>query len=92
MAVDRLGAGLVGAGVTGAAAGGPVIELRDAAFGWRGQAAVRGISGGFARGSMTAVAGPNGAGKSTLVKGIMGLVRPLAGTLRVAAGERRRLA
>ncbi|MBO9352989.1 ATP-binding cassette domain-containing protein [Bordetella petrii] len=69
-----------------------VIELRDAAFGWRGRAAVRAVSGGFARGSMTAVAGPNGAGKSTLVKGIVGLLRPLSGSVRIAGAERRRLA
>jgi len=78
--------------MTDGPAAAPVVELRDAAFGWRGRPAVHGISGGFAPGSMTAVAGPNGAGKSTLIKGIVGLMRPLAGTLRVAAGARRRLA
>ncbi|GAB1577090.1 metal ABC transporter ATP-binding protein [Bordetella petrii] len=80
------------AGWSDADPGTPVIALHDAAFGWRGQPAVRAVSGGFARGSMTAIAGPNGAGKSTLVKGIMGLLRPLAGTVRVAAAERARLA
>ncbi|MBV7485481.1 metal ABC transporter ATP-binding protein [Bordetella sp. BOR01] len=69
-----------------------VIDLHGVAFGWRGQAAVQAVSGSFARGSMTAVAGPNGAGKSTLVKGIMGLLRPLSGSLHIAAAERRRLA
>jgi len=89
---DGLGAGLVGGRMTGACAGEPLIELRDAAFGWRGRPAVHGVSGGFAAGSMTAVAGPNGAGKSTLIKGIVGLMRPLAGTLRIAGGARRGLA
>jgi len=68
------------------------IDLRGAAFGWRGRAAVRAVSGSFARGSMTAVAGPNGAGKSTLIKGIMGLLRPLSGSVHIAGAGRRRLA
>ena len=70
----------------------PVITLRDAAFGWRGQVAVQAVSGHFDRGSMTAIAGPNGAGKSTLIKGIVGLLRPKAGCLQIDADERRRVA
>ncbi|HUL28840.1 MAG TPA: ABC transporter ATP-binding protein [Thermodesulfobacteriota bacterium] len=31
---------------------------------------------------ITAIVGPNGAGKTTLLKGIMGYVRPLAGTVK----------
>ncbi|CAM3978662.1 zinc ABC transporter ATP-binding protein AztA [Bordetella tumulicola] len=70
----------------------PVIALRDAAFGWRGQAAVRAVTGHFDRGSMTAIAGPNGAGKSTLIKGMVGLMRPMAGHLHISRAERHRLA
>ncbi|WP_409335587.1 ATP-binding cassette domain-containing protein, partial [Escherichia coli] len=54
------------------------IELRDASFGWHGHAVLRGISGRFEPGAMTAVVGPNGAGKSTLLKGIMGVLRPMS--------------
>ena len=78
--------------MTDAPVAGPVIDLHGVAFGWRGHVAVQAVSGSFARGSMTAVAGPNGAGKSTLIKGIMGLLRPLSGSLHIAAPERRRLA
>lgn len=50
--------------------------------------AVRGLSGAFAPGSLTAVIGPNGAGKSTLLRGIAGLHRPISG--RVDRGGLRR--
>jgi len=70
----------------------PCIALRGAAFGWRGRAAVHGLTGEFSRGSMTAIVGPNGAGKSTLLKGLAGVLRPLAGKLECEADLRRRLA
>ncbi|ARP78868.1 MULTISPECIES: zinc ABC transporter ATP-binding protein AztA [Bordetella] len=70
----------------------PGIALRGAAFGWRGRAAVHGLTGEFSRGSMTAIVGPNGAGKSTLLKGLAGVLRPLAGKLECEADLRRRLA
>jgi zinc/manganese transport system ATP-binding protein len=61
-----------------------VIELDQVWLGWRDRVAVRDVSGAFPRGSLTAIVGPNGAGKSTLIKGIMGLVSPLRGKIRVA--------
>src|SRR5690606_40782289 len=70
----------------------PVIELDDVSLGWRGRIAVRGVSGTFRRGSLTAVVGPNGAGKSTLLKGIVGLLNPLKGHIRLADDPRRDLA
>ena len=36
-----------------------------------------------AQGTMTAIVGPNGAGKSTLLKATLGLVKPLAGEVRL---------
>lgn len=68
------------------------IELRDASFGWHGHAALRGVSGRFEPGAMTAVVGPNGAGKSTLIKGIMGVLRPLSGSVTVGGAGRSELA
>lgn len=66
----------------------PLIELDQLSLGWRGRIAVRDVSGAFTAGSLTAVVGPNGAGKSTLIKGIMGLVAPLRGQVRLADGLR----
>ncbi|AZY47821.1 metal ABC transporter ATP-binding protein [Bordetella avium] len=57
------------------------IELESVTFGWRGQPAVRDVSGRFAPGCMTAIIGPNGAGKSTLVKGLAGVLAPMSGRL-----------
>ena len=68
------------------------IELADASFGWHGHPALKSVSGCFAAGGMTAVVGPNGAGKSTLIKGIMGVLRPMAGSVRISGGGRSELA
>ncbi|NYT57998.1 ABC transporter ATP-binding protein [Alcaligenaceae bacterium] len=69
-----------------------VIELDQVSLGWRDRIAVRDVSGAFARGSLTAIVGPNGAGKSTLVKGIMGLLSPLRGQIRLAGDTRSQMA
>lgn len=37
----------------------------------------------FEKGKITAIIGPNGAGKSTLVKTIMGLVKPISGSVTI---------
>jgi zinc/manganese transport system ATP-binding protein len=69
-----------------------VIELDDVSLGWRDRVAVRDVSGSFERGSLTAVVGPNGAGKSTLLKGIMGLLSPLRGHIRLSGDSRSEMA
>ena len=68
------------------------VELADASFGWLGRPALRSVSGSFAPGGMTAVVGPNGAGKSTLIKGIMGVLRPMTGSVRIRNAGRAALA
>lgn len=64
--------------------GNMVIELDRVSLGWRDRVAVRSVSGGFERGTMTAIVGPNGAGKSTLIKGMMGQISPLRGHIRLS--------
>jgi zinc/manganese transport system ATP-binding protein len=46
------------------------------------------LSGAVRRGSLTAVVGQNGSGKSTLMKGIVGVLKPMAGSCTVANGSR----
>jgi zinc/manganese transport system ATP-binding protein len=59
----------------------PALEFRDLTLGYDRHPAVHHLSGIVATGSLTAVVGPNGAGKSTLFKGIVGTLKPLAGSI-----------
>src|SRR2546422_6731346 len=55
----------------------------------RGQVvALDGVSFTLTSGQTLAIFGPNGAGKTTLLKVLAGLIRPRAGSVRVAGGRR----
>ena len=56
-----------------------LIEVRDAVFGYGGRAVVRVEHLQLARGQCLGIFGPNGSGKTTLVRGITGLLPPMAG-------------
>jgi zinc/manganese transport system ATP-binding protein len=60
-----------------------MAELRfsNLTLGYERHPAVHHLSGAVETGSLLAVVGPNGAGKSTLFKGIVGALRPLAGSI-----------
>ena len=75
------GCGL-GAGVVGVITK-PLIELDNVTLGYDRHPAVHHLHGSFTPGTLTAVIGPNGGGKSTLLKGIMGVLRPLSGRVRL---------
>ena len=55
------------------------LQFRDVTLGYDRHPAVHHLDGAIASGSLIAVVGPNGAGKSTLFKGIVGVIKPLAG-------------
>ncbi len=59
-----------------------LLRFSDVTLGYERHPAVHHLSGTLRAGSLTAVVGPNGAGKSTLLKGIVGLLRPLTGSIR----------
>lgn len=57
------------------------IKFRNVTVNYDRHPALHHVSGGFALGSLTAVAGPNGGGKSTLLKAISGDVKPESGEI-----------
>jgi zinc/manganese transport system ATP-binding protein len=59
----------------------PALQFRDLTLGYDRHPAVHHLSGVVEIGSLTAVVGPNGAGKSTLFKGVVGTLKPLAGSI-----------
>ncbi|HWK13269.1 MAG TPA: zinc ABC transporter ATP-binding protein AztA [Rhizobiaceae bacterium] len=64
------------------------IEFRDLTLGYNSHPAIHHLNGAVAKGSLTAVVGSNGSGKSTLMKGIVGMLKPMAGSVTVAQGTR----
>lgn len=66
----------------------PCLTFRDLTLGYNSHPAVHHLSGEVRKGSLTAVVGANGSGKSTLMKGIVGMLRPMAGGIARADGMR----
>lgn len=65
-----------------------LITCNDLAFGYDGSPAVSGIDMEISPGDYLCVVGGNGGGKSTFVKGVLGLLKAVAGTMRFDAGLR----
>ena len=57
------------------------LQFRNLTLGYDRHPAVHHLDGAVRLGSLTAVIGPNGAGKSTLFKGVVGVIKPLAGRI-----------
>ncbi|CCD87744.1 putative ABC transporter (ATP-binding protein) [Bradyrhizobium sp. ORS 285] len=68
------------------------LQFRDVTLGYDRHPAVHHLSGDVAEGALLAVIGPNGAGKSTLFRGIVGLLKPLAGSISAAGLKPREIA
>ena len=78
--------------VSAPAGGRPLVEARGIGFAWdRARPILRGIDLELAIGDRVALLGPNGAGKSTLGRIVSGLLRPTAGTVRLAGDDPVRL-
>jgi zinc/manganese transport system ATP-binding protein len=59
----------------------PELRFRNLTLGYERHPAVHHLDGAVGAGALVAVVGPNGAGKSTLFKGIVGTLKPLAGSI-----------
>uniref|UniRef100_Q07H74 ABC transporter related n=1 Tax=Rhodopseudomonas palustris (strain BisA53) TaxID=316055 RepID=Q07H74_RHOP5 len=63
------------------------LAFRDVTLGYDRHPAVHHLSGEIAQGALVAVVGPNGAGKSTLFRGIVGILKPLSGSIDLGGGR-----
>jgi len=57
------------------------LQFRDVTLGYDRHPAVHHLNGEVAPGALLAIVGPNGAGKSTLFRGLVGIIKPLAGAI-----------
>ena len=57
------------------------LQFHDVTLGYDRHPAVHHLTGEVASGALLAIVGPNGAGKSTLFRGIVGILKPLAGSI-----------
>jgi branched-chain amino acid transport system ATP-binding protein len=62
----------------------PLLVVRDAAFGYGGQAVVRHLDLELHQGEVVALLGANGAGKTTTLLGLSGLVERFSGEVELA--------
>jgi ABC-type Mn2+/Zn2+ transport system ATPase subunit len=69
-----------------------LIELTNAQLGYsRRQIVLKDVNLTVRRGEYVGIVGPNGSGKTTLLRTLLGLLRPVAGTVRVGDGSRLRI-
>jgi ATP-binding cassette subfamily F protein uup len=68
---------------TGERSGALVLRAVDASFGYDGKPVVRDLTIDVMRGDKIGIIGPNGAGKSTILRGLLGQLPPMTGTVRL---------
>ena len=68
------------------------LQFRDVTLGYDRHPAVHHLSGEVATGALLAIVGPNGAGKSTLFRGVVGILKPLAGSILTGGVAARNIA
>src|SRR5580658_6909409 len=68
------------------------LRFHDVTLGYDRHPAVHHLNGEVASGALLAVVGPNGAGKSTLFRGLVGILKPLAGTILTGGIDARNIA
>jgi zinc/manganese transport system ATP-binding protein len=68
------------------------LKFRDVTLGYDRHPAVHHLSGEVAPGALLAIVGPNGAGKSTLFRGLVGILKPLSGSIETGGLDLRDIA
>lgn len=68
-----------------------LIDIRNLNAGYNGSIVLRDVSLTVAADDFLGIIGPNGGGKTTLVKVILGLLKPLSGTVNYRGEGRRRI-
>jgi zinc/manganese transport system ATP-binding protein len=68
------------------------VKFRDVTLGYDRHPAVHHLDGEVSSGALLAVIGPNGAGKSTLFRGLVGILKPLAGSISLGGLDHRDIA
>ncbi|MEW6147547.1 MAG: metal ABC transporter ATP-binding protein [Bradyrhizobium sp.] len=68
------------------------LHFHNVTLGYDRHPAVHHLNGEIAQGALVAVIGPNGAGKSTLLRGIVGILKPLDGSIHLGGLDRRDIA
>lgn len=58
-----------------------LLRVRHASFGYEGRTVLAGVDLEIGPGQLLGIVGPNGSGKTTLFRGILGLLRPLSGSV-----------
>jgi branched-chain amino acid transport system ATP-binding protein len=66
---------------------GALLELRDVRASYGDGDVLQGVSLAVPAGRVLSLLGRNGAGKTTLLKTVMGILRPLAGSIRFAGAD-----
>lgn len=61
----------------------PIVEIRDMAYAYAGEAVLQNVGLDIRQGDFMAVIGPNGGGKTTLLKLMLGILKPDRGTVRI---------
>ena len=67
-----------------------LIVAKDLSAGYEGRSIWSGANFSFGRGEFVAILGPNGAGKTTLFRVLLGLQRPMGGTIQLFGTPPRR--
>lgn len=68
------------------------LKFRDVTLGYDRHPAVHHLTGEVGSGTLLALVGPNGAGKSTLFRGIVGVLKPLSGSISLSGLDVRDIA